>query len=106
MAHIRTIPGLLLAALLVPAFGVFVVMALGMNPFSKTEYAYCVTTDTQSAFTGQWLKNDGRVKAAIELTSTCESLDAARDQNDGPKRGFVRWVVCPKGPDCDEAGNF
>jgi hypothetical protein len=106
MAHIRTIPGLLLAVIMAPVFGVVIVFALGMNPFSESEYSYCVVAETSSAFTGEWLKNDGRVAAGQRLVSECESLDATRDAQNGPKQGIVRWVACPKGPDCDEAANF
>ena len=104
--RIRTVPGLLLAIVLTPVFGLVVIFALGMNPFAESGYVYCVVAEAPAAFTGEWLRNDGRVAARTRPLAECESVDVSRDAQDGPKRGLVRWAVCPKGPDCDELGNF
>jgi hypothetical protein len=76
------------------------------NPFETTEYSYCVEAESASAFTGNWLKNDGNVKGSIQLTNECARKDRKFDSGSGPKYGKIRWVECLQGPDCDEGGNY
>ncbi len=82
------------------------VLLVACNPFETTEYSYCVEAESVSAFTGDWLKNDGNVQGSIQLTKECSRKDRNSDSGTGPKHGKIRWVECLKGPDCDEGGNF
>ena len=90
-------------ALVITVLGVSLVAC---NPFETTEYSYCVEAESVSAFTGDWLKNDGNVHGSIQLTKECSRKDRKLDSGTGPKFGKIRWVECLQGPDCDEGGNF
>lgn len=74
--------------------------------FQKTEYCYCVVVFQESDFTGEWLKHKNSVLSSRIKTEECVSLDNDIDNGDSNKKGKVRWVECPSGPDCDELGQF
>jgi hypothetical protein len=77
-----------------------------MNPFARTERAYCVVVADVKDFTGTYLLHRAaESKRNVKITE-CEERDRQIDGGDGMRAGRVRWVVCPKGPDCDEAGRF
>jgi len=87
--------------------GLALVIALGgCNPFEKSEYSHCVIAHDAASFTGKKLKNDGNARSQVSLTTACIEEDRKLDGADGRNKGRVRWVVCLKGPDCDEAGMF
>lgn len=82
----------------------FMFFVLGMNPMEKSGYANCVTAQRAEAFVGRMLKFEGEAERETVRTEECARLDKELDKADGPKAGRVRWVECPTGPDCDEAG--
>ena len=73
---------------------------------SDSDYVNCVVAADPASFTGERLKNDGRVASARLPTTECLARDREFDGGDGNNSGRVRWVVCLNGPDCDEAGMF
>ena len=83
---------------------VLLMLATGMNPFAKSGFANCVIAESVSAFTGKYLKHSGNAERETVKTELCAVKDLELDNNDGPKKGRVRWVECSRGPDCDEAG--
>lgn len=90
---------------------VLVLLVLGplifsLNPFARTDRAYCVVVADVAHFTGTYLKHSQAQSALVGKTKACETQDRQMDAGDGPKAGRVRWAVCPRGPDCDEAGRF
>ena len=90
---------LLLLAIIAP-------IVLGTNPFAQTDKAYCVVVQNVGDFTGEYLKYRQAVSAEVVKTADCEAKDKLLDAGDGKKSGKVRWAVCPRGPDCNEAGQF
>ncbi len=78
----------------------------GCNWLEESDYSHCVIADNANSFNGEKLKNDGTAKSYVMLTTDCIEKDKNLDGGDGKSKGKVRWVVCLKGPDCDEAGMF
>lgn len=78
----------------------------GCDWFEGSEYANCAIAADESNFIGEWLKNDGNAVVTRQLTEDCVDSDQTIDGGDGNKAGKVRWALCLKGPDCDEAGMF
>jgi len=66
----------------------------------------CVVVDEEASFIGERLKHKGQAEQMVIKTTLCIEKDVKIDGGNGPKIGLVRWVVCFKGPDCDEAGMF
>lgn len=84
----------------------FVSLAAACNWFEESKYSNCAIATRASSFIGEKLRNDGDAVVSRQLTAECMKRDRDIDGSDGEDRGRVRWVVCPKGPDCDEAGMF
>ncbi|TXT40237.1 MAG: hypothetical protein FD135_1471 [Comamonadaceae bacterium] len=103
---IKIVKGLLATLGFLLVLMVLAPLLLSFNPFAKTDRAYCVEVADRSHFTGTYLKHHHAQSASVVKTSVCEELDRKMDAGDGMKAGRVRWVVCPRGPDCDEAGLF
>ena len=74
--------------------------------FEESAYSNCAIARDEINFVGEKLKHDGNAVVSRRLTEDCVSRDREIDGGDGKERGKVRWVVCLKGPDCDEAGMF
>jgi hypothetical protein len=74
--------------------------------FEESKYSNCAIASEETSFVGEKLKNDGNAVVSRRLTEDCLSRDREIDGGDGKETGKVRWVVCLKGPDCDEAGMF
>jgi hypothetical protein len=83
-----------------------VVASAGCDWLEESGFSNCAIADDESSYTGEWLANDGKVVVFRRPTEECASTDRAIDDGDGNKSGRVRWAVCRKGPDCDEAGMF
>lgn len=79
-------------------FGVFFLQT------RKSGYASCVVAIHSDAFIGRNLRFEGEAERMTVKTEDCMALDNKLDDGDGPVKGRVRWVECPLGPDCDEAG--
>jgi hypothetical protein len=86
--------------------GIVTSIVFGMNPFAKTDKSFCIVVQEASDFTGKYLKHRQAISAEIVKTEECEAKDRQIDSGDGKKSGKVRWAVCPRGPDCNEAGQF
>jgi len=86
--------------------GVATSIGFGMNPFAITDKSYCVVVQETRDFTGKYLKHRQAISAEIVKSEECEAKDRHIDLGDGMKSGKVRWAVCPRGPDCNEAGQF
>ena len=72
----------------------------------KSDYSNCVIAESENSYIGEKLKHDDKAKNSRMLTTACIAKDQEIDSGDGNEKGKVRWVVCLKGPDCDEAGMF
>ena len=85
--------------------GAFLCLLLsGCNWWEESDYANCAVADSAAAFVGRHLAHDGNAKVQVMLITSCMEEDRRTDGGDGSHSGRVRWVVCYKGPDCDEAG--
>lgn len=78
----------------------------GCDWLQESEYSNCAIAEDEGTFTGEWLKNDGNADVTRQYTEECKRRDQEIDDGNGPRAGKVRWTVCLKGPDCDEAGMF
>lgn len=72
----------------------------------KSGYSNCVVAKNAGFFIGKNLKYEGNAERMTLKTEECIALDQKIDSGDGPENGRVRWVECPMGPDCDEAGLY
>lgn len=77
-----------------------------MLPASATDRSFCVVVADTRDFTGTYLLHRQAQSKSVIKTTECEAQDRQIDGGDGMRAGRVRWVVCPRGPDCDEAGRF
>ncbi len=74
--------------------------------FEVSDHSNCAVAEEAKNFTGRKLASDAGVRYSTLPTKDCIARDQRIDGGDGSDRGRVRWVVCLKGPDCDEAGMF
>ena len=81
------------------------VIGTACNPFAESKtHANCAVADDASNYIGKYLKHDGNAETSVTSTVKCIEQDLELDNGDGKDKGRVRWVACPFGRDCDEAG--
>ena len=94
----------LIGAMLI--LGIVAPIVFGISPFAETDRSFCVVVEDAGDFTGKYLKHRQAISAEIVKTTDCEAKGGQIDAGYGKKSGKVRWTVCPRGPDCNEAGQF
>jgi len=74
--------------------------------FNKSTITHCIQVENDSDFTGKYLKYSKSIKDFFVHIDECKRMDNEIDNGDGEKNGKIRWYQCPKGPDCEEVGNY